>query len=907
MSNRNFATILELREFINESMKLSSEKLFSNYLNKIFPNLLQREENYSNQKFKRFTLEQKSLFFLKKDKSLNGALSDKLISDDFSISLNNFLDYMDIQEFIGEKIFQVLNKSTKSKKLCKDDFIKGLNLLYYGNIKDLIIFTFNLADFNKEGKIHKANMDLLLKYIPCSTEFSQKSYIKQIHQIISTFFKTINQDELNLELYEKYIEEYAMKSEKEKQTDLINSEFIQDYENNAPFFYFISISSYIFKHLPFNPKFVENFQYQKITQSYKLGGINGDKSISNKKLLSTESKKNTKFNSTFRCNASINTSKRFSYNPNDLLIKEALPKIRRSNLFNIKKSSSQIFLKKEDLNKAISNIDLSKNKINKNKRAPSMNKHEYILAKKKDDSTYNSQLEKSFVDNNFIKKIKNRKKLSPSNRDSSTTKNSSFAFNQSVNLNKVFLTPDLLINKSKSNNLKEKFVNLKKKLPVLLPQPECSPMIGIGQYLKLKNDINYGMDEPEEFKFFDFAENDGGNSNRNSLIGRESNKSDNIYQVYETYLYIYDENDIYLNILNKYYATINEKEIYFYSTEQKNELCDIWYIYKSYISTSKELVGKNNYFTINITFENNLVKKLFFSKENICQSFSLSLKNSINNFNFYDYYDTMNDLGEGHFGKVMKCRNKKNGDYFAVKIINKTKLNHTDLNLIRQEKNFLELIKHENIISLKDFYEDKQSIYFVTEFYDGGDLLSYLEEKQKLKEKISEKNCARIIRKISQGIQYLNCFGIVHRDIKSENIMFARACNIKTLKIIDLGVCKTLPFGKKAKEPIGTNGYISPEIYLHNEYSFKIDIFSLGVILYLLVTGGELPFNDDNMDCQIIAKKTLYFKQDYPDEFFGDKSKKLTNLLDKMLEKDDKKRIDIDSLLKDKWFDIIKK
>ena len=291
MSNRNFATILELREFINESMKLSSEKLFSNYLNKIFPNLLQREENYSNQKFKRFTLEQKSLFFLKKDKSLNGVLSDKLISDDFSISLNNFLDYMDIQEFIGEKIFQVLNKSTKSKKLCKDDFIKGLNLLYYGNIKDLIIFTFNLADFNKEGKIHKANMDLLLKYIPCSTEFSQKSYIKQIHQIISTFFKKINQDELNLELYEKYIEEYAIKSEKEKQTDLINSEFIQDYENNAPFFYFISISSYIFKHLPFNPKFVENFQYQKKTQSYKLGGINGYKSISNKKLLSTESKK----------------------------------------------------------------------------------------------------------------------------------------------------------------------------------------------------------------------------------------------------------------------------------------------------------------------------------------------------------------------------------------------------------------------------------------------------------------------------------------------------------------------------------------------------------------------------------------------------------------------------------------
>ena len=904
MNNRNFATISELREFINESMKLSSDKLFYDYLNKIYPNLLQREENFNNSKPRKLSFEQKSLLFLKKEKSLN--------NDEFSISLNNFLDYMDIQEFIGEKIFNVLNKSAKSKKIKKDDFINGLSSLYYGSIKDLIIFTFNLADFNKEGKIYSSDIQLLLKYIPCSTEFSQKSYIKQINEIISIFFKELNQAELNLELYEKYIEDYTKKSE--KQNEIINSDFIYNYENNAPFFYFIFISSYLFKHLPFTPKFVENFQYQKKITKIKLGNINGYQSRRSQKLLSTELKKNilknmsnSKFNSTFRMNANISTINRFSYNPNDLTIKEALPKIGRTNLFNIKKSSSQIFLKKENLNKAISNIDLYKNQLSKNKRAPNINKHEYIIAKKKEDSsTINSQHERSFVDNNLIKEIKKKKKLSPSNHDSySTTKNSSLVLNQSVNLNKIFLTPELLLNKSNSNNMKEKFVNLKKKLSAL-PQPKCSPMIGIGQYLKIKNDMNVGIEEPDEFKLFEFSEYDG-NSNRNSLIGRESNKSDNTHQLYETYLYIYEEGDIYINILNKYYATINEKEIYFYTSEQKNELCDVWYIYKSYITTGKELIGKNNYFTINITFENNLVKKLFFSKENIRQSFSLSLKNSINDFNFYDYYDTINELGEGHFGKVMKCRNKKNGEYFAVKIINKTKLNRSDLNLIRQEKNFLELIKNENIISLKDFYEDKQSIYFVTDYYDGGDLLSYLEEKQKAKEKISEKNCARIIRKIAQGIHYLNCFGIVHRDIKSENIMFARACNIKTIKIIDLGVCKTLSYGKKANEPIGTNGYIPPEIYMHNEYSFKIDIWSLGVILYLLVTGGELPFNDDNMDCKIIAKKVLYFKQEYPEEYFGDKSKKLINLLDKMLEKDDKKRIDIDTLLKDSWFNIIKK
>ena len=168
---------------------------------------------------------------------------------------------MDIQEFIGEKIFNVLNKSAKSKKLSKDEFINGLSSLYYGSIKDLIIFTFNLADFNKQGKIHSSNIQLLLKYIPCSTEFSQKSYIKQINEIMSIFFKELNQTELNLELYEKYIEDYTKKSE--KQNEIINSDFIYNYENNAPFFYFISIASYLFKHLPFNPKFVEKFQYQK--------------------------------------------------------------------------------------------------------------------------------------------------------------------------------------------------------------------------------------------------------------------------------------------------------------------------------------------------------------------------------------------------------------------------------------------------------------------------------------------------------------------------------------------------------------------------------------------------------------------------------------------------------------------
>jgi len=261
------------------------------------------------------------------------------------------------------------------------------------------------------------------------------------------------------------------------------------------------------------------------------------------------------------------------------------------------------------------------------------------------------------------------------------------------------------------------------------------------------------------------------------------------------------------------------------------------------------------------------------------------------------------NIGQGNFAKACKCKNKNSNKLYAVKIIDKTVLKPKDLELIHQKRRYLNLIKHPNIIGLKDYFEDKKFMYLVTEYCSGGDLITFLEKNPK----ISEKTAAKIVRKIAEGIRYLNIFGIIHRDIKPENILFSEDNDIKSLKIIDLGVCKTLTYGQMASEPIGTNGYISPEIYMHQEYSFKTDVWSLGIILYLLITQGILPFDNENMDNKVIGKKVIYLQQEYPDEYFGKCSKSLMNLLDKMLEKNMEKRIDINSLLKDNWFNIIKK
>ena len=137
--------------------------------------------------------------------------------------------------------------------------------------------------------------------------------------------------------------------------------------------------------------------------------------------------------------------------------------------------------------------------------------------------------------------------------------------------------------------------------------------------------------------------------------------------------------------------------------------------------------------------------------------------------------------------------------------------------------------------------------------------------------------------------------------------MFSEKNDIKSLKIIDLGVCQTLSYGELATESIGTNGYISPEIYMHHSYSFKTDIWSLGVLLYLIIACEILPFDDENMDNHIIGKKVIFSQQEYPEKYFGNKSKRLINLLYKMLiEKDDRKRNNISELLKNRWFKIIK-
>ena len=881
MNNSSFNSISELNDF-KRTLNISSDIAFIKYLQNIHSNLLLREvENHRKGSYdKKINSGLENMGTVRKSLPQNKTLFLKLNSDN-GICLKTFLEYMNIQELIGERLFKYFNKS-KTNKLNQAEFINGFNNLYYSDISELIKLTFNLCDFDEDGKIFKYDMRLFLVYIPSSSETLQKMKIKQINKIINAFFDETfpnnpkdKEPKINFELYSKKIKEYSEKSSKD---DIIIGDIINDFNNNAPFFYFISVLSYLFLNCPFSVKNVNYFASKTKLTKFILRR-NETKVQDYRNLLMTTIKKTEKNEGGKETNGLMT-----NFNDKNKIKMDAIIKIGKKKLFQSKRSTSQkIIIQDKNF------IRLGKvNNQRENKK-----EKDYIIAREKEDIKYNKVKEDK---NLFKKRMSNNPSFaSPFKRNVFNDSSRSPKLNSFINKNNENeeMNGNNIFSNKRSENLKS---NLKGKLPAI--QKEKFTPLTVPVKLK-REDLDF--QEPSKFVLLDGSESE--DSQKNLEMVRKESKTDLI----STFCYkITDETNNLLNpkIINKFYAVLSGKEILFFKNETKNDFHDLWYIYKSHITVGREVINITKYFTVNINFFNsNAVSKLYFSKENECHDFAKKVKKAIHDLSFNDFYELGEAIGEGTFAKVSKCTNKHSNKVYAVKVINKTKLKPKNLELIHHERSYLNLIKHPNIVGLQDYFEDKKFIYLVTDYYSGGDLLSYIEKNHE----ISEKTAAKIVRKIAEGIKYLNIFGIVHRDIKPENILFAEENDIKSIKIIDLGVCQTLTYGQMANEPIGTNGYISPEIYMHKEYNFKTDIWSLGIILYLLITQGILPFDNDNMDNKVIGKKVIYLQQEYPEEYFGKCSIALKNLLDKMLDKNMDKRIDIISLLNDSWFNIIKK
>ena len=175
----------------------------------------------------------------------------------------------------------------------------------------------------------------------------------------------------------------------------------------------------------------------------------------------------------------------------------------------------------------------------------------------------------------------------------------------------------------------------------------------------------------------------------------------------------------------------------------------------------------------------------------------------------------------------------------------------------------------------------------------------YKEDENK-KEIYTEERAAELIYELALGVKYLHKYGIVHRDLKPDNIMLTEANDEGHIKIMDFGLSKILGKKEKVADGFGTLTYVSPEVLIRKPYNKEIDIWSIGVILYLILS-GDLPFDDEEDDEQKIAKSIVYNEVEFPPKKFENKSKEVINLIKKCLTKEPKNRIKVDEILKSDW------
>eukprot|EP00494_Astrolonche_serrata_P025164 UN25425 len=261
---------------------------------------------------------------------------------------------------------------------------------------------------------------------------------------------------------------------------------------------------------------------------------------------------------------------------------------------------------------------------------------------------------------------------------------------------------------------------------------------------------------------------------------------------------------------------------------------------------------------------------------------------------FHDVWDMHEKLGSGSFGIVRRCTRKSDQQVGAVKIIKKSGLSAKEQTNLERETKILYKADHPHCVRMYDAYNSKHYLYLIMEVCEGGELFDAITEE----DCFNEKKAAEVIKQIALALQYLHQHDIVHRDLKPENVLYAD--KKKTiLKLMDFGLAKALDANDSTLETrCGTLHYVAPEVLGRQPYTHKCDLWSLGIILYVLLC-GYLPFYHD--DRAITAKLVRRGTFEFDDEEWGDISDGAKNLISKLICKDVNKRIDSKDVLADPW------
>ena len=257
-------------------------------------------------------------------------------------------------------------------------------------------------------------------------------------------------------------------------------------------------------------------------------------------------------------------------------------------------------------------------------------------------------------------------------------------------------------------------------------------------------------------------------------------------------------------------------------------------------------------------------------------------------------YQLCEEIGSGRFGTVFRCFKQSTGEYFAVKSISKHLLtDSTDRECLENEPKIMFLLSsHPNILRLHDAYEDEHNLHMVMDLCDSNDLYQVISKNSMM----SEQSAASIMKSLTQALVHCHGRGICHRDLKPENVLFDTR---NRLKLADFGSAEWFGEGRRSMSGVvGTPYYVAPEVLLGREYNEKIDVWSAGVILYIMLAGFP-PFYGDS--AAEIFEAVMRGNLRFPTRVFRSVSASAKDLLRKMLCRDVSRRFSAEQVLRHPW------
>ncbi|KAJ9439464.1 hypothetical protein DIPPA_08910 [Diplonema papillatum] len=271
---------------------------------------------------------------------------------------------------------------------------------------------------------------------------------------------------------------------------------------------------------------------------------------------------------------------------------------------------------------------------------------------------------------------------------------------------------------------------------------------------------------------------------------------------------------------------------------------------------------------------------------------------NLNDSRVEDHYVIGDELGKGTFAVVKMGVHTKTKEKVAIKIIDKNSLDVKIENL-KTEVRILMNVKHPNIVNLLDVFEDDDRLYLIMELMTGGELFDKI--CNDYPSGYSEQQAAELARQIIEAVKYLHGRGIIHRDLKPENLLFATPDDTTAqIKISDFGLAKIWNGDTLARTACGSPNYVAPEVLLNEMrgYTFVVDMWSVGVIVYVLLC-GFCPFFDENTPALFRA----ITKGDYsfPSPYWDNISEDAKDFIRRLLVVNPEKRLTPEQALKHAW------